>query len=94
MSYLKLNRYDYYIIVPFIIVLILTAILMALIQSNYFDADKLQPKDQLISVVATSITPLTHLFKSAPTSITFITYLLIIKHSMPMAGFGLRGLKK
>ncbi|MEY3881043.1 MAG: hypothetical protein RIQ94_1839 [Pseudomonadota bacterium] len=55
MSYLKLNRYDYYIIVPFIIVLILTAILMTLIQFNYFDADKLQPKDQLISVVATSI---------------------------------------
>ncbi len=54
MNHLKLNRSDYYIIVPFIIVLILITILMVLIQLNYFDSQKLQSKDQLISTIATS----------------------------------------
>ncbi|UOA08687.1 hypothetical protein [Methylobacter sp. S3L5C] len=54
MNHLKLNKSDYYVIVPFATVLILTIILMVLIQLNYFDAHKIQSKDQIISVVATS----------------------------------------
>ncbi|MEY3288075.1 MAG: hypothetical protein RLZZ419_317 [Pseudomonadota bacterium] len=54
MNPLKLNRSDYYIIIPFAIVLILSAIVLILIQLNYFDEHKIQSRDQLISVVTTS----------------------------------------
>ena len=56
MSHLKLNRSDYYIIVPFVTCLILITILVILIRLNYFDPQKLHSKDQLISTVTTSAT--------------------------------------